>query len=59
MNEREPEQRRDLAPAQPAPNPMGGELFTVTEKRYVEGFGGRRIEVTQVDRHQAIGAKNG
>lgn len=34
ISEREPEKRRDLAPAS-GPNPMGGEVFTITEKRYM------------------------
>ena len=49
--DREPEQRRDLAPAQPAPNPMGGELFVITEKRY---FSGKPL-VIQVRREQMVG----
>ena len=44
----------DLAPAQPGPNPMGGELFTVTEKRYVKGWNGLPVQVTQVDPQASV-----
>lgn len=56
--DREPEQRRDLAPAQPAPNPLGGERFTVTSRHWVTGYQGRHVEVKQVLEHQAIGRQS-
>lgn len=56
--DREPEQRRDMAPAQAAPNPMGCELFTVTSRHWVTGYQGRRVEVKQVLEHQQIGRQS-
>lgn len=52
--DREPEKRRDLEPAQPAPNPLGGELFTVITKHYgTSTYNGTRIVVQRTeDRHQ-------
>lgn len=46
MLDREPEQRHDLEHAQPAPNVMGGELFTVTRKTYYTAPSGKRMLAT-------------
>lgn len=44
-----------LEDSQPAPNPMGGERFTITERHYIPGPDGKRAEVVTVHRNVPFG----
>lgn len=55
--DREPEQRRDLEPAA-GPNKMGGELFTITERKHVRGMSGELVFVVRVERGVPFGPQN-
>ena len=52
--DREPEQRRDLAPA-PGRNQMGGETFTITERRFSKRPDGDTVEFVTVKRGVPFG----
>lgn len=50
--DREPESRRDLEHAQPGPNPMGGELFTVIETIYGTNWQGKRVAIARTEKRR-------
>lgn len=45
--EREPEQRRDLTMPGQQPYQLGGETFTITEKRFINLPNGKRFELIE------------
>lgn len=56
--EREPEHRRDLERAQPGPNVMGAERYTITKHSYIKDEAGNVATMVEVlERNQPIGAR--
>ena len=55
--DREPESRRDPEHAQPARNPMGGEIFTIIETFYGTNWLGKRVAIARTEkRHVPFGS---
>lgn len=57
--DREPENRRDMAPAQAAPNPLGGETFTVTTTSTGKDWEGKPKRIVDVRHGVPFGSDKG